>query len=275
MENTEGLEDRGKIIEKVRQMMRIADPENGGFAGEIATASAMIQKLIDKYCIEEYELRPQLEEEASFESLVVDILFGKAKAWQLTLASSIGQITHTRVYTSHSCTYHNEMRKFSKYNEDEFTSGRLVNFYGRPENVKMAVELFTTWVFRLDEMASAVTSAYCEHLLTKYQSWGYTSAYRISGLGSEHPNCFRNSWLAGCMNAIHQKVLEQERSRSTSESSALIIYDTQLNQKWDEFSKKFSKSVSVGYTRSNGAAYSAGYQTGSSLNLTSKSLASG
>jgi len=268
------MTDRQKILEKVRKLSEITNPDSGAFPGEIANASALMQKLMDEYSIsigEVLEGQNQKYDEA-FGSANADLMLGLVKSWHWQLAQIISRITHTRHYSTGTYVPDGKRTSFG----DKRTRGRTIAFYGPGSSAEMAADLYVEWVSKMTIMVLLATSEYCKGLIEVYNKTyphrsPIKSAYKIQFLGDDHPNVFRNSWLMGCLSEISSSLYQQEKARSAGTSSALMIVEKQIDEKWKDYSKHFS-SAAPSERMINSQGYSSGKEAGASIHIGQKSM---
>ena len=260
--------NRSKIIDQIRKLMEITNPDSGAFEGEMANASAAMQRLMDKYSIDMVEVHEadNVVVDEAFGTKNADAMFGVIKQWHWHLARIIGRITHTKHF---STAKHSEsdtpMKTAYGY---ERTWGKTIGFYGKESNAEVASQLFVEWLNKLTVMAMVATGEYCKILCSGY---GVASAYRISGLGEDHPNVWRASWLKGCLRTIENSPIDQEQERTEKIESALVLYDENLAAKWLEHSKGF-RTISFGDNAFNVAGYHSGSEVGATLHIGQKAV---
>jgi hypothetical protein len=273
--------DRKKIIDQIHKMSELANPDNGAFPGEIAAASALMQKLMDKYAVTMDEVNASHNDEvekavkAAWDTCQVDaIVFGKILPWNWELARLIGRITHTKHYSS---TSWNMDRKTKTLKGDVHTgSVKIMCFYGKGDSPAIARDLFIEWAIKINVMASQATGEYSR----KYaEEWNLDhpeeqvkTAYQLHNLGSDHPNIFKSSWLKGCLDAMRSALYAQEQSRTAEMSSALVVYNEDLASMWNQFSHGF-RNISINHNNHyNGAGYKSGEAAGKTLHIGQKAI---
>jgi len=267
--------ERERIIAQVRKLSDLANPESGAFEGEIANASAAMQRLMDKYSIsmgEVYESK-NAEIDEKFASQNADAMFGAVRSWHWTLARVIARITHTRHFSTGTHVKYGDAPKKTLYGYER-DWGKTIGFYGKETNAEIAASLFVEWLNKLTLMAMQATGEYCTTLVAAHNALGsyqVKSAYRISNLRHRHPNVYRVSWIEGCLSAMMKSVREQESDRSKSTSVALMVVDKKIEVNWQEFSKHMNH-VSLEATMTNMAGYSAGEAVGSTLHIGQKAV---
>lgn len=257
-------EKRNQIIEQIRKLQEIANPDSGAFQGEISNASAMMQKLMDKYSISQMEIDASRNDEIdkAFESKTSDTVLFSILHWHWKLARVVARITHTRHYSTsrYSST---PVRKTSALAEEfpndkrSYRSGEYnsISFFGDPKNVEIACELYLEFLFKIDRMSAIATDEY--------------SKYQYKKINFEHPRVYRNSWREGCIDAINKKVREQEETRSEDTSNSIVLYTKQVDKAYNDFSQNFTKLNSSGGGSSfSSAGYSSGKEAGSNMSLT-------
>jgi len=268
------MTDRSKILEKVRKLSEITNPDSGAFPGEIANASALMQKLMDEYSIsigEVLEGQNQKYDEA-FKSADADLMLGLVKSWHWQLARIIARITHTRHYSTGSYDHDGKRTPFG----DKRTRGRTIAFYGPGSSAEMAADLYGEWVARMTLMVLQATSKYCQELMEvhngMYVNHQVKSAYKIRNLGEHHPNVFRNSWLEGCLSEISSSLYQQEKARSSGTSSALMVVEKQIDLKWMDYSKSFTTTTRSDSGMTNSRGYYSGKEAGASIHIGQKAV---
>lgn len=297
-------QDRESILKKIRALAELANPENNPFPAEVAAAAAKMQALMDEYNVSMADvIITQTEKEVGFTSATCEIIFGQLKTWHWGLARAIARITGTRHYASGRWGYTARELYAQKNDEKRKKSrGHSMAFFGLPEAVKLACELFDKWAVRIDEMAVKATSDYCEEMQAdefwqeQIEMQGVKQFRHLRGLGDDHPTVWRNSWLAGVVAGIHQALSEQEEAREPKPAeskrpdaivygdpihfekeskqnvvTALAIVNTAVTKAYVEFAKGFSKA-GASHSNTNYSAHSAGVAVGRSLNLTAKEL---
>ena len=260
--------EREKVMDTIRKLAAMANPENGAFEQEIATASAKMQKMMDEYNISLVDvMNTEGKDSNIFVRAYGTIVFGSLKPWHWHLARAIGRITSTKHFAS-------SRTGKTKYNRD--TKGDVMSFFGAPDAVKQAVELFDEWSTTIDKMSTKATSEY----ITEWEAenWklledaGVKQMRHLRGLEDEHPNVWRGSWLNGCVSAINSALHEQEEKRTQQTSTALMV----VSKKLDEASKiEFSGFRNVSLRSSGGmnsSAYAKGHNAGSKMGIGAKKL---
>lgn len=265
---------RRKMLEKVRALAQLANPENGAFENEAAVATAAMQRLMDKYSISMAELME--EETRKLDQVMVDLestaSLHEITAWHWRLARVIGRMTHTKHYGSYNTGSYNWRTKTGRRD-------KRIAFYGPEDAAKLAGDLFAEWLVRIELEADLATKRYAEQLKDEWNSDNperpVKSAYNIKGLGEDHPLVYKSSWLSGCLSGLDHAMWEQEKERSQQTSSALAIYDGKLAEAWNEHSKGL-KSVSMNSTGSrNGAGLRDGRSAGASMHIGQKKVGGG
>jgi hypothetical protein len=259
--------DRNKIIDTVRKLAELANPENGAFPNEIAVASAKMQKLMDEHNIAWGEVLSQGEaKEINFVADQSKGMIGSLKKWHWGLGRTIGRITMTRSYATGG--YGTTLRDKKKQ-----TRGFRMCFFGNNQSVETAIELFDHWVVLIDDMAKIYTSEYCKLLKVKYadelEFQNVKDVRHLTGLDEEHPNVWRNSWLEGVIAGINHALNEQEQSRSDSTSTALVLVKDAVDLAYQDFSSDFRKSTAASRSSGNSSARAQGFAVGKSMSLSS------
>jgi len=249
---------RDKIIDQIGKLSAMTSADSGAYQGEIANASAMMQRLMEKYCItwaeiNEHKQAEQAKEmEEEFKSHSAEYVHKNVKAWRWRLARIIATITHTKHYSS-------------SHADNTFS----MVFFGVKENSEIASALYNEWVISIERMARKATDDNYKELVNRY---GDIAKHNRAALGNENPRYFRVSWIDGCITGMSRAVEAEEDKTITSSQNALALYDKKVAEKYRELSKYFTKintSVSRGYSS---AGYTKGLETGSSIKLGSKRL---
>lgn len=267
--------DRKEALEKVRKLAELANPESNAFEGEIANASALMQKLMDKFSITPEELIDAENKviDEKFAECSADVMLGSIQYWNWILARLIARITHTRHFSSGKSTFDPTTGKFAGMKTLKGVTrerGKTISFYGKESNAEIASQLYTEWIIRLNLAARAATAEYCKELLQNNPS--YRNAYHIPNLGDDHPNVFRASWLDGCLRAMNASVREQEEKRDTNTSSALVVYNANLAAKWEQYSKHMRGAKIGGGSGFNAAGHLRGQAAGANMHIGQKSI---
>jgi len=284
------MENRDKMIERIRHMIEMQSVDAHAFEGEISNAAALVQRLMDKYNITlaEVELSGNKEFEQKFDGKESTTEVGGIQQWHWLLAAAIGRITQTKQYSSTRYTQGKRAGKKGRHGQEnrQRQAYKVICFYGKDDNVAIATILFDQWVITIHKMALTATREYTEelerHLSEEYgkkidlrRKGG--SQYRELGVDLEDtPRVFLDSWLKGCTIAINHKLEEQEESRSKKTSTALMVIQSKLDVAYEQFtSKGFSTAKAHGSRRTNVAGYVAGSVAGNSISIGSKELENG
>lgn len=273
---------KDKIIEQILKLSELTRENSGAFQGEISNASAMIQKLMDKYSISQFDLDSKESEkiDREFTNKPSDAVLFSVLSWHWSLAKLISRITHTRNYVT-TCRSSEPVARTAEFIRDRTyqakkkNSYRAICFFGSPENVSVAAELFYEWIVRINTMASLASTEYMEkkkqvekearHILFSDKREYYM---HMKAMGVESSAMvYRNSWLQGCLNAMNEKVRQQETEREPETSKGLILYKDAVNLAYADFSKDFNKVNSGGIKSFSSAGYNAGVKAGSKISL--------
>lgn len=266
--------ERTKMLETIRRLAAMANPENGAFPQEIATASAKMQALMDKYNISMADvMNVENVSRDFFTDAVSDFIIGKLLPWHWRLGQCISRITSTRYYASGG--FGVSMRERNTKNAKP-TKGMRMSFFGAPEAVKLAVELFEEWVIKIDDMAKVATSEYIQEWESEHademEHAGVKQMRHMYRLGDEHPNVWRNSWLDGVVRGIDDALYEQEKARTQQTSTALMVITTALTAAYQIRSSHFSRGGGNSNSGHNSSAYSSGLQVGKNISIGSKRI---
>jgi hypothetical protein len=268
-------EERDRVLETVRKLAAMADPENGAFPQEIATASAKMQILMDQYSISMSEVL--FEEENSngrhqeFNSATSNGLIGSLRRWHWQLARCIARITGTRHHasTGYGRTMCSTLRK-------EDVRGHHMSFFGLPQTCQLAADLFDEWVVLIDQMGRQATSQYVKEMTIlcadEMEFQGVKQFRHLRDLGEDHPDVWRNSWLEGVTAGIMSSLVEQEKTRAAETTTALMVISTALMAAYKEYSRGFV-GMGGGSSGRNSAAYDQGHAVGRTIRMGSKRLA--
>lgn len=269
-------EERNKILDKMRKLAAMADPERGGFENEVAVAAAKLQAMMDQYNITLAEILNHEADGTSkpsihFHQYTSLSIFGGLKAWHWSLARAISRIANTKYFGS--VNYGPSTR------DGKHILGWSMTFFGSEESIKMAGDLFDEWADTIDKMATKETSRYCSDM--EDENWvkelkiyyGVKQFRHIPRLGDSHPNVWRQSWLDGVLWGIHDALGAQEKKRTVETSTALMVIGSALEISYAQlslsFRKKNTSSRGSGY---NSDAFSAGKAVGSKIKIGSKKL---
>lgn len=270
---------RTKILSTIRSMARIADPEHGASIGEMSNASALMQKLMDKYLISMAEVMAEdigsPEKEFAYAQKSAQAILGKLRQWHWVLARLVGRITHTRHFSTSQRS--EEARRTTKGKKLKY--GSTMAFYGHEQNVNLACDLYDDWLVRLTSMASNATEKYKTELLFQLNEEAkrlgedlITDLYRRD-LGNLHPNTYRMSWLLGCLQAMNMAVYEEEDKREEITSTAIVLYDNNLKDAWIKYSSGMQRaSNSSKENRVNWEGMDDGASVGKGLKIDRKEL---
>lgn len=269
---------REDIIRRIRAMQELTNPESNAFSGEISNASAMIQTLMDKYSISEIDLAMADNQkiEDAFKAERSDAVLFNVVKWHWSLARLVAKVTHTRHYQKPIYSNSGFMKSGRNWRRDKKKGPRryanTMAFYGSPDNVTVACEMFLEWFTRIEVISIQAVDEYlkAKKQYIKIHGSAQFSEFAVDG------RTFRRSWIDGCLSAMFSKVREQEKERDEGTSAALVLYKDKVDDAYKEFSKGFRKSSGHGYTTFSGAGYAAGESVGSSLQMTpTKKLSTG
>ncbi len=289
--------DRDRILETVRKLAAMANPENGAFPQEIATASAKMASLMEQYTISMSEVLFAKENsngnKKEFDSASSKGMLGALKRWHWQLARDIARITGTKHYAT---TGYGATLRDKKAN----SRGHHMSFFGLNQSCQLAADLFDEWVVLIDDMGKKATSDYVRELTITYrremQFQDVQQVRHLSNLGDEHPNVWRNSWLEGVASGIMTSLLEQEKKdhpryehsshteagkRERAEhpeyatqapSTALAVVNAAVEVAYKDFSSNFRHMGGSSSSGRNNGAFSSGHAVGKTLKIGSKRI---
>jgi hypothetical protein len=214
--------ERDKILQRVKNMLNLANPENGGTQGEIENAARMAKALMDKYNIEMLEvMREKKDDPMTFTSQVTSFSVSKLKQWHWSLARAINRIVGTKSYSQGD--WGKSEREKGNKKVGNFRLQRMC-FFGAAENVKIACDLFDKWCVRIDSMASEAVRVYIKDLTEEFAEemldQGVKQVRHLRGLGDRSPQTWRTSWNDGCLSGIHSAITQEEEAREDEERKA-------------------------------------------------------
>jgi hypothetical protein len=132
-------EDESKILEKIRKLLNVANPENNGAEGEMQTAFSMAQKLLKKHHLDMSQVMDLDVENSSatgfFELKEIEVVRYVANTipvWLGTIIRSVNIITETKTLIKRSprdgSSYGNLSIIFVGESLDVSTASELFNF---------------------------------------------------------------------------------------------------------------------------------------------------
>jgi hypothetical protein len=266
---------RDKILDTVRKLAQMANPENGAFPQEIATASAKMQTLMDAYNISMsevlFEEQNKNGHKQSFVSATSKGMLGSLKRWHWQLARCIAKITGTKYYATggRGATLRWKTRSDIR--------GHHMSFFGIGKACTLAAELFDEWVVLIDDMGKKATAEYIKEMETwdwvkkQMASKGVKQVRHLRYLEEEHPNVWRNSWLEGVASGIMASLLEQEKERTTQTSTALMVVSKAVEVAYKDYSSNFRR-MGGGSSGKNYGAFNSGHAVGKTLRIGSKRI---
>jgi len=252
--------NKQSIIEQIAKMSELLK-DGGAFEGEIANASAMIQKLMTKYSIEwndihSHKANEQHKEMAKiFSKEYSDFEHKVIKKWHWGLAGVIASATHTR----------------------NFSSNQRMVFFGVKDNAEIAKVLYALWVVNIEIMAKEAARQNIKDMIKKYPEIPLEKfRQRLVELHpEENTRYFRTSWIQGCIDGMNKKIIEQSKNELKVTRDALALYQQDVNKAYANIRshfKKVSGNKSKGFSSSG---YKQGKATGNGISLTAKPISSG
>lgn len=259
------MEDRQKVIETIRKLSALANPENGAFENEIAVASSKMQKLMDEHNVTLAEVMNDTNApQDKFGYMSSNSIIGSFKRWHWGLGRVIARITMTRHYGTRA------FGRTLRNPNGKPTEGNKMAFFGDESSVQIACDLYDTWVVLIDDMAKKYTSDYVQMLKIEYademEFQGVKDVRHLTGLDSDHPNVWRESWLLGVITGITLALDEQEKNRDANTSNAIVLVSQKLSIEYAQFSRNFSNKKSSG-SSINSSAYASGKRVGATLDI--------
>lgn len=258
------MADKKKIIEMLQKLSAVANPDSGAFAGEMSNASAKIQELMDKHSITWAEVQAKEAEDQhremkkEFTNKRSEYTFRGIKQWHWNLAGLIAYITHTKEYA-----------KTGRVGGSPF--GYMM-FFGNPDNVEAAAELFAQWTILITDMANKAMKARKREMLRLF---GDRPNFFASLPPEMQLTYYRSSWISGCISGMWTNVQRVEEERPPEVQNAIMLFKKDLSIAYEDFSKGFAKIGGGGSSGYSDAGYAAGKETGSSLSVGAKGIASG
>lgn len=304
--------DRKDIIEMLRGIAEMADPERNPNQQEVMVAARKLESMMAENSVSWVELMKSKTDEEIAEEFVdeaSEVIVGAFKPWYWTLARAISEITVTKFFGRSG--YGTLMR------DKREGKGWRMAFFGTKSAVKAAVFLYDKWVVSLDAMAKQATTDYSNILKEDY---GVSNPirdinWRHMPEGS-HPTAWRNDWLRGCTYGILEVITEQKKERKeaakrltkgqerihpsladysetettlaavfsteneadhhpmeiVAQSNAIMVISEKVEEAYKEFSKDFRSVGTSGSSQGNASAFNSGRKTGRSLSLTAKEL---
>lgn len=214
--------ERENILKKIRAMLELANPENGGTQGEIENAAKMAKMLMDKYNISMLDTMQEKKDDPKlFTEKTTTYATSKMKAWHWSLARAIDRIVGTRHFSMPSWGKSTRESKSKKKGNFRIAS---MTFFGLPNSVQIACDLFDKWVERIDLMGTTAVSEYITELEEEFAEemlfQGVKQVRFLQGLGDRHPQTWRTAWLDGVVAGIHQALHDEEEAREDAERVA-------------------------------------------------------
>jgi len=289
------------ILKKIRALAALADPERNPNPHEVAAAAAKMQELMDQENISILDVMAEdTTDRSRFEEQSCEGILGTVRPWHWGLARMIGRIMSTKHFCKGAFggTVRGKMLHSAKQQK-----GNRMTFFGSANSVTASCEIFDLWVLDIESMAVKVTSEYCKKMqampfwIVEMELQDVNQFRHLRGLGDDHPNVWRNSWLQGVIWGIGEALDEQEKGRKTTKvdievevsrragivetkhvssmSSAIVLFQEQLEVSYKERAKSFSHSTSSSRGGMNYGAATSGRAVGRKLNLTSKRIEKG
>lgn len=264
-------EEREKILAKIRALANMANPENGAYEQEIETASKAMQRLMDQYSIGLAEVMAASADgkgSLEFTTEVSSSLIGSLKQWHWGLGRVISKITGTKYFAT--SRYGRTVRD----PKGKEKNGHSMSFFGTEQTAKLATQLFDVWVIDIDRMATKAVSDYMKELKEQYADEMEASGIkdiRHMHLGNDHPNTYRDSWLAGVITGIDAALWAAEKERTVETSTAIVLVSNAVEVAYKDRSRGF-KHVNTSRVNGNFGAFASGREVGKGINLTSKKI---
>lgn len=250
-----GKTPREKALELIANLSRIS-LENGSAQEEVETAGKAIQRLMQTWQVEWGEIydTESKRRKATFEGMSSEYTAPQFLLWHWKLADIVGMVTGTRYWLG--------ITKDGK--------NQTMHFYGDPSSVRVAASLYAQWASILWDLSVIREKEYAAALAAKI---GVKSVYSLRGLGSRHPFIYRNSWLIGCLDAMYlTHRLDQYEAEKGAGGSAIVLYREELDRRYEDVTKNFSKSEPGKRDQTNQTGYRIGVQDGKKIKIGLKTL---
>lgn len=237
------MDDKRKaILDRLVKLEALANSDPTQFQNEVSVASAKIAEIMDKYAISWAEVQAakgEAEQKAfqeDFKDTYADYTSRRVKVWHGQLAMIIANATNTKC----------------------FRAGTRMVFFGLESSGSFANEMFSEWLGTLDRM-----SLKYQHEFVRHNGRSYESRY------------YRSSWISGCLSQMRENVRkskEQARSTIDSNSTALVLFDRNLVQRFTNAHPDLRTHYSRGSSGFSSSGYRDGKQAGSGFNIGSRKI---
>lgn len=134
-----------RMLEKIRQLMNLANPEKAGSPEEAATALKMAQKMMEKYRISEAMLEDlSIEDQEEIEDDILHSANGIRLAWwKRLLAMALSDVNGCKVYTS-------------KNRKDKRS---MINVIGEPSDASVVRYMYNYIANEIDRLTLSYSAA--------------------------------------------------------------------------------------------------------------------
>jgi len=267
-------EDRAKLLEMMRKVATLANPEHTTIKAEMEAAASKLSSLMEKFNVSWAELLASEEKEAQSQYTVIQCndIIGRVTQWHWVLARAIGRMTTTRHYIQ-GAVGHTFREHMTKLNTSP-TRGHRFMFFGPRGAAETAAYMFDLWMKIIYDMGREATKDYVARMTEEYaeeMAFEEVKQFRhLSGLGSEHPNVWQKSWLEGLSSGVLVQVVEQQAEvKSAVTSNAIVLVKTEVDQAYKRHSEAVNMKSAKTTRRSstNWEAYAEGSAIGKGLNL--------
>lgn len=237
-----------EIAEKIAALEAMADPERGATPNEIENATALIQKLLTKYNLDQDDVRRRTggSKARQTETPIIIQFWPNAKdrrfEWSENLAHNVARAFFCKVL----------------YNRVGFY------FIGSELDVKFVIQTFTRLEAIIMTMAERATREYTQH-------WRDMGLMDVRQLKGEHSiKSYKLSYLNGVVNGLGAKLAEQRRQddqQAAQAVTALVVVrdaaiDTAVKAKWPKLGTARASDA-----RHNADAYRKGKTDGYNLTI--------
>jgi len=266
-------EDRAKLLEMMRKVATLANPEHTTIKAEMEAAASKLSSLMEKFNVSWAELLASEEKEAQSQYTVIQCndIIGRVTQWHWVLARAIGRMTTTRHYIQGAWGVTFREAQFGKTTP---TKGHCFMFFGPRGAAETAAYMFDLWMKIIYDMGREATKDYVARMTEEYaeeMAFEEVKQFRhLSGLGSEHPNVWQKSWLEGLSSGVLVQVMEQQaEDKSAVTSNAIVLVKTEVDQAYKRHAKAVNLKSAKTTRRSstNWEAYAEGSAIGKGLNL--------
>lgn len=223
--------DMDKILETLRRLKALSDSPN---VHEAASAAAMVQKLLFKYNLEEYEIPSGEKEEYSTEIYTVGA--GKSLSWKRLLLFPVAKYNFCRAYYLHDVGPRGELHRTNR-----------MKILGEPSNIKIVEYLFEFLSSEIERLAEEF--------------------YYHEGNG--HKTSWKSSFCNAAVIGIGEKLREQflaDRQAEVNTQALVLVKDQAIEDAEGRLMGKV-RLMSLGGQMRNQDAARIGYREGKNINI--------